>query len=87
MNIMQFVPMLAILTVGSSYILVMKRTHYAGGNLFIDICRGMALLAILMAEVNCFINYKISIITLVTTLVFFAMLFAMDSVNPYKNKE
>lgn len=34
MNIMQFIPMIAIVVIGSAYLFVMKRTHYAGGNLF-----------------------------------------------------
>ena len=87
MNILQFIPMITIVVIGIAYILVMKRTHYAGGNLFIDICRGMTFLAMFMAEFVCFINNRISIITIVTTLVYFAVMFAMDSVNPYKSKE
>ena len=88
MNILQLIPMIAIVVIGITYILAMKRTHYAGGNSFIDLCRGMTLLAMfLFGEFNCIIHNGISIITLVTTLVYFAMLLAMDSVNPYKNKE
>ena len=87
MNILQFIPMIAIVVIGITYILVMKRTHYEGGNQFIDICRGMTIMAMFMAEVVCFINNRISIITIVTTLVYVAVLYAMDSVNPYKNKE
>ena len=87
MNILQFIPMIAIVVIGIAYILVMKRTHYAGGNQFIDVCCVMTFLAMFMAEVCCFINNRISIITIVTTLVYFAVLFAMDSVNPYKSKE
>ena len=83
---MQFVPLIAIILIGLAYSSVMKVTHYSGGNPFVDTCCCLIFLGAFGAEAVCFINYGISLILLLTTVVYLTVLLIMGSVSPYRKE-
>lgn len=79
---MLFVPMLVIIAIGVIYILVAKDTYYKGESSFVDICTVPAFLSTFIAEAVCFINYKLSLITMVTTIVYGFVAFMIAAASP-----
>lgn len=79
---MLFVPMLVIIAIGVVYILAAKDTYYKGESSFVDIFTVPAFLSTFIAEAVCFVNYKLSLITMVTTFVWGFVSFVMAAASP-----
>jgi hypothetical protein len=81
---MLFVPMLAIIAIGAVYILVARGTYYKGESSLVDICTVPAFLSTFIAEAVCFVNYKLSLITMATTIVYGFVAFMIAAASPHE---